>query len=285
MKKQIKQFTGALLISAMSLVGATYASAEGISVFVDEELVELTDANGEIVEPIIKNGTTYVPLRGISEQLGCDVEWDGLTKSVKIYKEQIPDGQSIRNNSDDILIYVDNEQVELKDANGTTVKPFILEGTTYVPVRGVSQALGCQVEWNGQEQTVNVYQNMVSPNGMTISENKPYEIDGPVPFYEFEGKTLKIDEIPYSNAMEAWGGYALFNLDGKIDSVSFVGGSTDRFDQEKTITFIVDGKIVDTCVIPANSTAQDFSVDLNKGLQLKIAFEGWNIGMGDIVFH
>lgn len=287
MKKQIKKIAGALLASAIISAGSTCALADSISVFIDEEPVTLTNANDEVVEPLIQNGTTYVPLRGISENLGCTVEWDALANAVKIYKDAIPDGNVIRNGDDEIRVYVDNELAELKDANGTKVEPFIVDGTTYVPVRGVSQALGCQVEWDGQAREVRVYKDIISPNGMTLSENKPYETNGVDTFYELDGRTLKIDDASYSNAIGAWGwsSFTLFNLDGKIDSVSFVAGSTDSFDEEKTIKFIVDGKIIETCTIPANSTAEEYSVDLNKGLQLKIALEGRSIGMGDIVFH
>lgn len=38
------------------------------------------------VAPIIKNGRTLVPIRFISEALGCDVEWDNLTREVIIKK-------------------------------------------------------------------------------------------------------------------------------------------------------------------------------------------------------
>jgi len=37
-----------------------------------------------------------------------------------------------------------------------TQKPFISEGTTYVPLRYVSEALGQQVLWDDQSQTVNI---------------------------------------------------------------------------------------------------------------------------------
>ena len=52
----------------------------------------------------------------------------------------------------DIRITLDGQEVRPTDANGTYVEPFIIDGTTYLPVRGVASALGLEVEWD--EQTV-----------------------------------------------------------------------------------------------------------------------------------
>ena len=127
-----------ILTMSLSLLFCLNVFADNISVYVDNEQVQLTDAMGANVYPFIKNGTTYVPLRGISETLDCDVVWDGNNNTILIYKETQSDNSVFRNNSDEIKLYVDNQLVELKDANGTIVKPFIKDGTTYVPLRGVS---------------------------------------------------------------------------------------------------------------------------------------------------
>ncbi len=44
----------------------------------------LRDANGNQVEAYIKDGTTYLPARAISEALGLNVNWDSAEKSVTI---------------------------------------------------------------------------------------------------------------------------------------------------------------------------------------------------------
>ncbi len=44
------------------------------------------DANGNVVEPFTMNGTTYLPVRAISNALEKDVEWDGEAFSVYIGK-------------------------------------------------------------------------------------------------------------------------------------------------------------------------------------------------------
>lgn len=54
----------------------------------------------------------------------------------------------------DIKITLNGQSVTPKDANGNAVEPFIIDGTTYLPVRGVAGALGLDVEWDGNTNTV-----------------------------------------------------------------------------------------------------------------------------------
>jgi len=55
-----------------------------------------------------------------------------------------------------IRIVVDGEEFIPKDVNNNAVEPFIYKGTTYLPVRAVSQALGKEVNWDNDTSTVNI---------------------------------------------------------------------------------------------------------------------------------
>ena len=66
------------------------SALEGIKAYLNHEITfvlngakwQPTDANGKNVEPITYNGTTYVPLRAVSQALGVPVEYDGGKKQV-----------------------------------------------------------------------------------------------------------------------------------------------------------------------------------------------------------
>ncbi|MDR2088065.1 MAG: copper amine oxidase N-terminal domain-containing protein [Clostridiales Family XIII bacterium] len=60
------------------------ASYSGITLYIDLKPVALLDANGNPVDPFIAGGTTYLPVRAISEALGMDVSWEADTKSIRI---------------------------------------------------------------------------------------------------------------------------------------------------------------------------------------------------------
>lgn len=58
----------------------------------------------------------------------------------------------------DIKVTLNGQAVNLVDANGAAVEPFAINGTTYLPVRAVSAALGLDVNWNGETKTVELSQ-------------------------------------------------------------------------------------------------------------------------------
>jgi len=49
---------------------------------------EMKDANGNAVYPILYNGTTYIPVRSVSNMLDIPINWDGDTKTVIIGTEE-----------------------------------------------------------------------------------------------------------------------------------------------------------------------------------------------------
>ena len=53
-----------------------------------------------------------------------------------------------------IQIVLDGEPVTPKDAAGNAVEPFTIDGTTYLPVRAIGEALGLEVGWDGSTNTV-----------------------------------------------------------------------------------------------------------------------------------
>jgi len=57
-----------------------------------------------------------------------------------------------------IRVVVDGELIVPQDANGKEVEPFIADGTTYLPVRAIANALGKDISWDGDTQTVYIGQ-------------------------------------------------------------------------------------------------------------------------------
>ncbi len=62
--------------------------------------------------------------------------------------------KTIEANYMDIKLVVDGEAIVPKDVNGNVVEPFAVDGTTYLPVRAISQALEKEVTWDGNTNTV-----------------------------------------------------------------------------------------------------------------------------------
>lgn len=68
----------------------------------------------------------------------------------------------------------------LTDVNGKEVKPFVYEGTTYVPIRGVSELFGSSVGYDQESNTAIIYDDFAEACAIVyeISEvaNTGYEI-------------------------------------------------------------------------------------------------------------
>jgi len=56
----------------------------------------------------------------------------------------------------DVKININGRAVSTVNADGVSVEPFIVEGTTYLPVRAVASALGLGVSWDQDNATVNL---------------------------------------------------------------------------------------------------------------------------------
>ena len=53
----------------------------------------------------------------------------------------------------DVKITLDGEPLVPTDVNGNSVEPFLMEGSTYLPLRAVAEALGLDVEWDATTET------------------------------------------------------------------------------------------------------------------------------------
>lgn len=51
----------------------------------------MADVNGNPVYPLLYNGTTYLPIRAVSNMLGLNVDWDGATQTVLLGKSSTSD--------------------------------------------------------------------------------------------------------------------------------------------------------------------------------------------------
>lgn len=62
----------------------------GIKIIIDGQELIPTDVNGNKVEPIIYNGTTYLPVRAVANAFGKPVYWDGPNYIVYLGQPPVP---------------------------------------------------------------------------------------------------------------------------------------------------------------------------------------------------
>ncbi|TDG00865.1 copper amine oxidase N-terminal domain-containing protein [Paenibacillus piri] len=106
--------------------------------------------------PVIQNGSTLVPLRGIFESLGATVSWSNATETVSATKGSTE--VSLKVGSE--VAYVNGKQVKL------TAPSTKINGFTMVPLRFIAEALGGTVKWDNETQTAYI-ESTKSPTSST----------------------------------------------------------------------------------------------------------------------
>lgn len=139
-KKHIKRGAMAALMVVFLTAGCYGATSDPIKLLINDELQSYEKA------PVNQNGTVFVPMRDIFESLGANVEWSADRKEIKAETDE--DSMLIKIGS--VNAFVNNSVKTLPAA------PYIQDGTTMVPVRFISEALGATVLWNTASQTVSI---------------------------------------------------------------------------------------------------------------------------------
>lgn len=175
-----------------------------------------------------------------------------------------------------IKMVVDGIPVTPKDANGKTVEPFIYNGTTYLPVRAVGDAIGKQVTWDGNSKTVYLGEAPVQTNYL-VDICPPYEV---LPYSSrfVASNSFKMGGKTYAHGFTLYGEtgedntYALFNLNGQYSTLEFdLGHVDDTRMYDGAFNIYLDGKYSQTIEIGCEDMVTHFTVPLKNALQLKIS--------------
>ncbi len=73
-----------LIVPGFAVYSKNVTVFPGVSIFVNDQKINPTDAKGNPVEAFIYEGTTYLPVRAVSEALDLPIQWEGTSKSVYI---------------------------------------------------------------------------------------------------------------------------------------------------------------------------------------------------------
>ncbi len=188
----------------------------------------------------------------------------------------------------DIKVAVNGTLFALKDVSGNTVEPFIYNGTTYLPLRAVGEAVGYAVNWDNETSTVNLTD---AADGNTGNENATGEIadddalnlidtyapydstPGKVTWHKSDGTTyLNMGGNKYKNSLLIESSQSNINrvsfiLDGRHTSLTGIVGEIDGsrgalIDTTLTVSIYGDDNLIKTIDIAKDSLPTSFSVDV-----------------------
>lgn len=98
------------------------------------------------VAPIVKDSSTYVPIRYVLDAFGGSATWDPATKKILVLR-----GSKVLD-----LTLSKKEFVLNGKRQSAEVAPILLQGRTLVPLRLVSEQLGLTVKWEQKTKTVTI---------------------------------------------------------------------------------------------------------------------------------
>ena len=140
MKKLLRGCMAVALAVAMMVTSAaaTYAN-DAISVSINGQAVVFSDQS-----PVIVDCRTLVPVAGVFQALGFDVEWNGETRQVTLTR-----------GNDVVVIIIDSSTFTTNGVNHNLDVPAQLIGSrTMLPIAAVLRSVGYEVDWDDSARTV-----------------------------------------------------------------------------------------------------------------------------------
>lgn len=149
----MRKLTAMLLITLFTIFFVIPAYADEIQVVIDGINVVFADQH-----PVIVDGRTLVPVRGVFEHMNFNVNWNEFTSTVTMTSYDT----SVTIRSSDLFFAINESQIFPE------VPPQIINGRFMLPLRAVAEAVNVDVEWlEGPRMIV-----MVSP-GLEEIELEP----------------------------------------------------------------------------------------------------------------
>jgi|GEM_PF-5225197 len=154
-RKTLLSFLFALLLSLIIL--PTVQASIQPSVYLNGALLKFDDQPA-----VIQNGRTLVPLRKIFESLGATVNYDPYTKRIDAYRD-----------STDIQLTVGSKKALVNGRSVTIDVPAnTINGRTLVPLRFISEAMDCVVDWDASNHRVIITDPTINSRSNPASMNQ-----------------------------------------------------------------------------------------------------------------
>lgn len=211
------------------------------------------------VPPMIIDGSTLVPLRKIFEEQGATVDWEPSTRTVTAIKDTIQ------------IIYTVGSNTATRNSETLTLATpgQIIDGSTLVPLRFVSEALGNTVGWEPNTKTI-----IISSAAKETAVVKRV-VDGDTLEVDINGKTAKVRLIgidtpesvhPDANRNSSEGKnaseYTKEQLTGKTVGLEYDVGKTDQYGRILAYAYL-DSGLMYNAQLAAEGYAQQMTIQPN----------------------
>ena len=145
MRKFISILLSLLLI--LNTLTTVFAVGTAITLQVDSNTINIGSRSVTIdTAPVIIDGRTLIPVRGVSEAMGGNVNCNNDTKTVTITLGS----NKVEMTIDSKTAYFNNK------AQTLDVAPVVLNGRTMLPARFIAESFGFDVNWDNDTKTISI---------------------------------------------------------------------------------------------------------------------------------
>lgn len=166
-------------------------------------------------EPFIDNGHTYVPLRSVFDKMGMNVYWADYQYTDQLREQSITcvkndtiikfsrSYNDIGSNTWALTKWVNSETSDTAAGtmiNTTGMQPIIENGTSYVPLRVISEAFGITPQWDDANKTVIIDCDTTSYNKLpaeTISHIENFSSEIAAQYITDDFSDIVLNSYPY----------------------------------------------------------------------------------------
>ena len=185
-----------------------------------------------------------------------------------------------------VNIYLDDNKFIPMDAYGNQVEVFIYNGTTYLPARAISEAIGKPVQWEGSTSSVYIGKHSSDNPAVMIYDLSTFTGSK---FYLEQNATDNLG-TRYTNVACKTAGYGspnetVYRLNGVYSSIrgtNFILEREKNTDHSLTLSFYGDGKLLYTSYVQNGLYPDTFNVDITGVLELTIKTSGTNLHYRDL---
>lgn len=249
----------ALTASSLTVLAADVENGQP-DVYVNDSKIVFSDQAAQIV-----NDRTLVPARGVFEAMGNRVEWNDETRTVKVTSSTgvtvatiVIDSAEMTVRTYKSLLVAEDVTVELD------VPAQIMNDRTMIPLRAVSEAFNCEVEWDEENYCVN------------ITTGEPARLEGaiiPTPTPDEEKVTMSL-ATDATNVAEGEEFDVYINIDN-VPSEYVVSGLKIEINYDKTkLDYVADSL---TVLDDNGNEIKDVLKDSNTSIENGISFVFVNI--------
>ena len=159
MRKFISILLSLLLI--LNTLTTVFAVVTAITLQVDSNTINIGSRSVTIdTAPVIIDGRTLIPVRGVSEAMGGNVNCNNDTKTVTITLGS----NKVEMTIDSKTAYFNNK------AQILDVAPVVLNGRTMLPARFIAESFGFDVNWDNDTKTISITHRQETTTEITTVE-------------------------------------------------------------------------------------------------------------------